>query len=154
MLIIFNMLKKKDMKGFSLIEMAIVIALFCVLFLVANSMFTSHATNRNLKEAAGALMSDIKLAKQRAMSEGVTYTITINQDDNSYSIQDGPSKSLSIFAEGISIKEIGYAGNTINLFTRGTSSGGSITLENSLGSTIRIVTSPMGRVRSEEIFKK
>jgi prepilin-type N-terminal cleavage/methylation domain-containing protein len=153
----YNLDKKKvekDANGFSLVEILVVMVIFGVLLLVANSMFTSHATNRNLKEAAGALMSDIKLAKQRAMSEGVTYTITINPDDNSYSIQDGPSKSLSIFAEGISIKNVNYSGDKINLFTRGTSSGGSITLGNSLGSTIKIVTSPMGRVRSEEAFKK
>ena len=152
----YNLDKKiveKDANGFSLVEILLVMALFGVLLLVASSMFTSHATNRNLKEAAGALMSDIKLAKQRAMSEGITYTITII-NNNSYSIQGRPLKSLSSFGEGISIKEHSYSGNKINLFTRGTSSGGSITLGNSLGSTIKIVTSPMGRVRSEEDLKK
>lgn len=147
-----RLFKKKNDRGFSLIEISIVILIIAILMLIANSMFTSFARNRNLKEAAGALMSDIKLAKQRAMSEGVAYTITIN-DENSYTLQNGPPKLLKQYGEGIKITYHNFSGNTINFQPRGTCSMGTIVLQNNRGSEIRIICGQTGRIRSEEKFK-
>ena len=53
-------------------------------------MFNTYKQNANLREAAGALAADMKLAKQRAVRENVNYTITFNITNKSYEIQ-GPS---------------------------------------------------------------
>ena len=73
-------------KGFSLIEVFIVIVVAAILMTIANSMFTASGKNTNLREAAGALVEDIKLAKGRAVSESVKYTITFDVDNNTYTI--------------------------------------------------------------------
>ena len=165
----------KNIKGFSLVEILIVIVIFSILLTMAGSMFRAYENNRYLKEAAAALMSDIKLAKQRSVSEyvervdnvdyPVVYRITIDQDNNSYTVQgyyikDGVNnykynvtKNLSDFKGGVSIIDQNYSANTVNIQTRGTSSAGTIVLQNARGSSIKIITSPMGRVRSEETLK-
>ncbi|HON57955.1 MAG TPA: type II secretion system protein [Smithella sp.] len=148
----FELSGRTNEKGFTLIEILIVLSVIAILLVVANSMFSSFARNRNLKEAAGALMSDIKLAKQKAMSEGVAYTITINNED-SYTLQNGSPKFLNQYGEGIKIKQHNFSGNTINFQPRGTSSMGTIVLQNDRGSEIRIICGQTGRIRSEEKLK-
>jgi len=138
-------------KGFSLIELLIVLAVIGILIMVANSTFLSYAKNRNLKEAAGALMSDMKLAKQKAMAEGINYILTLGGD--SYTLQNGHPKDLSHFGEGIKIKEHNYSGNVIHFQPRGTCSMGTIILQNSIGSEVKIIISQTGRIRSEEYIQ-
>jgi hypothetical protein len=98
-------------------------------------------------------MSYIKLAKQKSATQGTNITIIINQDNNSYSFL-GATKNLSAFGNGIIIKDNNFSANTIHFQSRGTCSpGGSIMLGNSLGSNIKIIVSPVGRVRSVETYK-
>jgi prepilin-type N-terminal cleavage/methylation domain-containing protein len=141
------------MKGFSIVEMLIVMGLILFLSTIASSMFSNHVKNRNLKEAAACLMSDIKLAKQKSAVEKTDISITINPDMNGY-IFSGATKNFSNFGNGIIIKDNNFSSNTINFQSRGTCSpGGSIQLGNSLGSNIKIIVTPMGRVRSVETYK-
>lgn len=143
-------------RGFSLVEILVFITISSILMAMASSMFRGYQYNRYLKEAAGDLMSDIKLAKQKSMAESVEYTITIDQDNNRYRIQGGATdltKNLNNFKGSISITEQNYSSDTINFRSRGTCDAGHVTLQNSRGSSISIITTPMGRVRSEEKLK-
>jgi prepilin-type N-terminal cleavage/methylation domain-containing protein len=145
--------KVNSNKGFSIIEMLVVIILITLLATISGSMFSNHVKNRNLKEAAACLMSDIKLAKQKSAAERTNISITINPDQNGY-IFSGAIKNFSNFGNGIVIKDNNFSSNTINFQSRGTCSpGGSIQLGNSLGSNIKIIVSPIGRVRSIETYK-
>lgn len=142
--------KDQGIKGFSLVEMLVVIALFAVMLTIAVSLLTSYRQNTNLREAAGALAEDIKLAKQRAVAENVNYTITFNQVNNSYRIQGGTydvTKSPGDFGNGIFIYYQNFGGGVINFQTRGTCSAGTITLKNGINSTVDIVINLMGRVK-------
>ncbi|MDI6743228.1 MAG: type II secretion system protein [Smithella sp.] len=154
----------KNTKGFSLLEIIIVMIILAVVGMMAISIFTKNAKNRNLKEAAATYMSDIKLAKQRSMAESVRYRITINAEGNSYTVQDcsdadcnnwgniyNATVNFGTFGSGVVIKNKTYTTNTFQ--PRGTCSAGTLELENSVGSTIRIRTTPMGRVRSEATIK-
>lgn len=151
-------------RGFSLLEVIIVMIIIAVVAMMAVSIFTKNAKNRNLKEAAAAYMSDIKLAKQRSTAESVRYRITINAEGNSYTVQDcsdadcndlgdiyNATVNFVTFGSGVVIKNKTYTTNTFQ--PRGTCSAGTLELENSVGSTIRIKTTPMGRVRSEATIK-
>jgi prepilin-type N-terminal cleavage/methylation domain-containing protein len=146
--------KDRGIKGFTLVEMVIVIAIIAVLLTIAPSMFTAFQQRTNLREAAGALAEDMKLAKQRAVAENVNYTITFDVSNNSYIIQGGTynvQKKLSDFGKGISILSQSYSGGnsgTITFQTRGTCSAGTITLRNTLNSQIAITTNLMGRISS------
>jgi prepilin-type N-terminal cleavage/methylation domain-containing protein len=162
-------------KGFSLIEMLIVLAIIAILLMIAPSMFSAFRQRTNLREAAGALAEDMKLAKQRAVAENVNHSITfdanninyiINYPDNPPICQQTPqpfgcpcpyggtdqggvcqiTKSLSSFGNGIMINSQNFAGNTVTFQPRGTCSAGTITLQNNLNSTIAITTNLMGRI--------
>lgn len=154
----------KNTSGFSLLELMIIMVIIAVVGMMAYSIFTKNVKNRNLKEAAAAYMSDIKLAKQRSMSESVRYRITINPESNSYTVQDcsdadcddlgdiyNTTVNFGTFGSGVVIKNNSFTTNTFQ--PRGTCSAGTLELENSVGSTIRIRTTLMGRVRSEETIK-
>ena len=91
-------------KGFTLVEILTVIAIISILLMIVPSMFTAFRHNTNLREAAGALAEDMKLAKQRAVAENVNYTITFNVSNNNYRIQGGTydvTKKLSDSASEI-----------------------------------------------------
>ncbi|MCE5211184.1 MAG: prepilin-type N-terminal cleavage/methylation domain-containing protein [Deltaproteobacteria bacterium] len=160
-----NVLNDKNTKGFSLVEILTVVAILAIVLTISIPMFSSFVKNRNLKEAAAALMSDIKFAKQRSMTENIHYIITIDKDNNDYSVQDccnttdcsakgcsyNATKNLGDFGNGVMILDNTY--NTITFQSRGTCSAGHVDLQNSIGSSIKIITTQMGRVRSEETFK-
>jgi prepilin-type N-terminal cleavage/methylation domain-containing protein len=147
-------------KGFSLIEILTVLAIIGILLTIANSMFSAFRQRTNLREAAGALAEDMKLAKQRAGAENVKYSITFNISSNNYTMNqydlngnmiNPPIKTvnLSSFGNGIIILNQNYSGGnsgTITFQTRGTCSAGTITLQNSLNSIMTITTNLMGRV--------
>lgn len=158
--------RESNARGFSLVEMTIVMVIISIIGMIGYSVFTKHGNNRNLKNAASAYMSDIKLAKQKSMAEGVRYRITIHESGNAYTVQDccdgdcsslgctySALKSFDVFGSGVKIINSTYGGNTNTFQTRGTSSAGSLVLENSVGSKITIKTTTMGRIRSEENIK-
>ena len=150
----------RGLKGFTMLEMIIVIGIVAILLKISSSMFTSYKHNTNLREAAGALAEDMKLAKQRAMAENVNYTITFDLNNNRYEITSPPgccstctthctydvTKKLISFGTGIKILSQNYGG-TMNFQTRGTCDAGMVTLQNSLNSKkIAITTNITGRV--------
>jgi prepilin-type N-terminal cleavage/methylation domain-containing protein len=146
--------------GFSLVELIVVIAITAIVLKISSSMFNSYKQNTNLREAAGALAADMKLAKQRAVGENVNYTITFDINNNLYEIKS-PSgccstctthctydvpKKLSNFGAGVKILSQNYGG-TMNFYTRGTCDLGTITLQNSLNfKKIVITTNITGRI--------
>ena len=136
-------------KGFSLVEILTVLVIIAILLTIANSMFSAFRQRTNLREAAGALAGDMKLAKQRAVAENVEYTITFDVNNNSYRIQGGTydvTKKLISFGTGIKILSQNYGG-TMNFQTRGTCDAGMVTLQNSLNSKkIAITSNITGRV--------
>lgn len=158
--------QQKNNGGYTLIEVTIVIAISAILMLIANSMFTSFVKNSNIKEAAAALMSDMKLAKQRSAAESVPYFITINRNNNNYTIKDccdntcnnsgcayNVTNNLSKYGSNVTFTDDASSYNTIRFYSRGTGTNGHITLQNSLGSTIKITTHISGRIRSEQTLK-
>lgn len=164
MLILKTVQKLKTVKGFSLVELSIIMAIIAAITIIVYPMFTKSAKNRNLKDAAAAYMSDIKLAKQKSMTEGVRYRITIDKSGNAYTVQDccdadcsalgctyNDTKKFTDFGSGAKITDNNYSNITFQ--TRGTCSAGSIELENEVGSKMRVITTTMGRVRSEQTFK-
>ncbi|MGA2780379.1 MAG: GspH/FimT family pseudopilin [Smithella sp.] len=145
--------KDLGIKGFTLVELIVVIAIIAVLLTISPSMFTAFRQRTNLREAAGALAEGMKLAKQRAVAENVNYTVTFDINNNSYEIKGGTydvTKKLSDFGSGISILSQNYSGGNsgaVTFQTRGTCNlAGTVTLKNILNSQIAITTNTMGRV--------
>ena len=149
-------------KGFSLVEILTVLAIIAILLTIVPSMFSAFRQRTNLREAAGALAEDIKLAKQRAVAENVNYSITFDINNNQYIMNPYDSNgnminppiktvNLSNFGNGIKINSQNFVGNIMTAQPRGTLSGiaginATVTLKNSLNSTLDINVYPMGRI--------
>jgi len=149
--------KDNGIKGFTLVEILVVVVIFAVLAKIAGSMFTNFRHNTNLREAAGALAEDMKLAKQRAVAENVNYTIIFDINSNNYTMNKYDSNgnmitppiktvNLSDFGIGIVINSQNFTGNTVTFQPRGTCSAGTIKLKNSINSELDIITTLMGKV--------
>ena len=153
----------KGIKGFSLVELLVVMFIVGICLTLASYMFRNYEKKTRLREAVQSYISDIKLAKQLAVSQTVHYVITINKDNNSYTIQDccntsdcsatgcvyNATKNFSEYGNTVKIGDNTY--NRIIFQTRGTCSSGHISLINDAGTNFKITTSMMGRVKSEEI---
>ncbi len=151
----------KSAKGFSLIELLIVIALIAILAAIAAPNFSKYKDNANLKEAAREISGDIQLYKQRAVAENTRYRMVFDVDNNDYTVErdiggvwNNVITDKKIGGENNNIIKVIGNTNTITFQTRGTSSAGTqiIRHEKRL-STATIVTSLMGRVTVTYDFK-
>jgi type II secretion system protein H len=158
-------------KGFTIIEMMIVLAIIGVILTVAAPNFNAYRQNTNLKEAARDISSDISLYRQRAVAENRGYRINFSASANSYTIQQetvtngvrtGNYVALITKTVGAGNVNIVISGTpsfsggipTVTFAPRGTSGAGSITLQNTKRlSTATITTNLMGRVRVDYVLK-
>lgn len=145
-------------RGFTLIELMIVIGIIGLMSAVALLGWRGYQDNVNLRTAARDITTDISTCKQRAISEGVQYRITFSTTLNNYIIEQGTSsgtpyttiqtKSPTIFGpgSGLSINSANFSGTQVVLFyTRGTMSFGTVTLRNSKGSVATITVNITGK---------
>jgi type II secretion system protein H len=142
----------KTQKGFSLIELVIVIGLIGILSAVTAYSWLGYRDNANLKAAAREVMSDIASSKQRAVSEGIQYRLTFTANTNNYTISAAPfataqTKSLTDFGPGLSVSATNFTAGQVIFLPRGTlsSNTGTITLTNNRNSTATITINITGR---------
>ena len=76
-------------KGFSMIELLIVIAIMTILTVIGTSSFAKYRQNAALKEAVYALEADLNAAKLNAIAQRTNYRVTYNAGTNTYRIQGG-----------------------------------------------------------------
>jgi prepilin-type N-terminal cleavage/methylation domain-containing protein len=145
--------KTKNSKGFTLVEMAIVIALLSILATIAVPAWQNYTTNTKLKDAARQVAGDIMNTRHRAIAENTSvYRITFNTNNNSYTLSRTDSgatlwtKPLYAKDDGNAFQSVNFSGNSfINFQGRGTVSVGSIVLKNKLNSTATITVQLTGR---------
>jgi type IV fimbrial biogenesis protein FimT len=159
-----DVMNKVSIRGFSLIELMVVIAVMSVLFTVATSSFVKFRKNINLRNAARAIASDFAHLKQKAVAESVHYKIKLSPGSNSYMIIKGGSMGVSseydeMDAVTKSVKDLSnnvviasdpaptYPSAQVVFQPRGTTSAGTIVLVNDIGSKAQIVSNLTGRVR-------
>ena len=142
-------------KGFTLIELMIVIAIIGILSAVALFGWQGYRNNTNLRTAAGDVMSDIASCKQRSVSEGIDYCIQFTDGSPNYSINASScsaptqtqAKDLTNFGSGLTITNTTFNSDRVSFIPRGTSSNGTINLRNSKNppSTATITVNITGR---------
>ena len=78
----------KGRKGFTLVELMIVVCMLAIISAVGGLWLHSYTLNRNLRTAARDIASDITLFKERAVSDNITYQIAFDTTaPGSYTMQ-------------------------------------------------------------------
>ncbi len=143
-------------KGFTLIELMIVIAIAAVLAGIGVWSAVSVAPAYRLKGAVSLVQGDLYTAKVRAAKNNRQYKVVFTT--NGYQVQRGTSGSGSFTLDAVEISRTfanDYQGVTVNtsatndpvLSPRGTSTAVTITLQNTSGATKAITISIAGRIK-------
>ncbi|MBM3239338.1 prepilin-type N-terminal cleavage/methylation domain-containing protein [Candidatus Poribacteria bacterium] len=79
-----SILKSKEPKGFTLIELTIVIALMMILYAIATPSLRNLAPSSRLKSSAREIQSLLTYARDVAMTENVGYLVIFDLDEQQY----------------------------------------------------------------------
>ncbi len=155
-------------RGFSLIEIIIVVMIIAIISAVSVPSLMPYIINRDLKTAAQDIAGDFFELKHSAISTGRVHRIDFNVTGNSYSVSrcdaNGHNcavmylKSPAAFGRDIVFDPVdppAYSGGLprITFLPRGTALMGSLHLINSRGSTVKITTQITGRTYLEWTLK-
>ncbi len=160
-----GMKNANNSKGFTLVEMAIVIALMTILATIAVPAWKNYKINMELKTATRQIMTDIMQARLRAIAENVDiYQISFNVSDNSYSLQRSDTgatlwtKNLTAFGSENRLWFAWFWGsgstNVLKFQRRGTMTQGWIFVRNTLSSYSRVRVQIVGRTNVEYFLQK
>lgn len=126
------MLRLKNSKGFSLVELIVVIAIMGIMSALIIPKMGSSSSEAKVKAAAREVVTNSRYARDQAITHGKDYTITFNKDASSYTIVGTPDTITVDLPEGVKItsnslavtyKSIGTTGNPGNVvITSGSSS--------------------------------
>lgn len=145
-------MKLNTTKGFTLIELMIVVAIIGVMMTIASLNWQKYTANATLQSAARDLVSDMNAMKQGAISKfGTTYTITFNKGSNTYTKTGTTVETISLdsLGHGIQIYSLpaGASNYPLTFLARGIldPASGTIELRNDRGSSARITFNTTGK---------
>ncbi|OPY11067.1 MAG: Fimbrial protein precursor [Syntrophus sp. PtaB.Bin001] len=151
-------MKRYSAKGFTLVEMIIVIAIMAILAAVAAPNFQEYMIQRRLNGSARVIMSELMNARMQAVSQNNRVIVSLEsnhsyrvvRDLNNNGVVDGGETGTLVdihqdypdvnFAPGV----VGY--NPI-FNTNGTAVNGSIVLTNTSGNQVNVTITTAGRVK-------
>jgi len=134
--------------GFTLIELGVALLLAGILAIAAAPPISRYIQDYRLDGAAGTIIGDIRLARQRAVAEGNDYVITFVPAENSYTILDDDNNNGAAddgelllgpvhLPDGVDLENgpaLPFPGNTLTLHPDGTASAtGIVTVRNRNG---------------------
>ena len=148
------MTRHADKRGFTLVEMMIVIALLAIIAAIAAPNFQTYMAQRRLNGAARQVMTDLMDARMKAVSENNQFKVFF-LDTHQYKVLDDENNNgTEDTGEASVTKDIqsNYPGVTLSasahpiFYPRGTAWGTTVTLTNTSGSK-SVSVSTAGRVK-------
>lgn len=164
-----NMKKTCMTKGFTLVEVLIVMSLIMIMASFAIPAYQHYTVNSGMKTVAREIIADIINTRQRAIAQNVRHRITFSAASNDYMMaRKDPdpavtytniwphSKKLNDLGKGVVFHNINLNGGSIIFFERrGTlTNPGTITLKNSVNSTATITAQMTGRAYVQYTMQK
>lgn len=143
----------KTNKGFSLVELIIVIAIIGILASISSYAWQRHVNNTNLRTAARDVVSDFQNCKVKATSENRNYQISFVTGTNSSYTISAPATDTHAAVSTTKLPTAHDAGIQITsapvgimtFWARGTSSNVTVSMTNSRGSTATTTTNITGK---------
>jgi len=151
---IFTMIRHAGKRGFTLVEMMIVIAVLTIIAAIAAPHFQTYMAQRRLNGAARLVMTDLMDARMKAVSENNQFKVFF-LDTHQYKVLDDENNNGTEDTGETSVtKDIqsNYPGVTLSasahpiFYPRGTAWGTTVTLTNTSGSK-SVSVSTAGRVK-------
>ena len=144
--------KHRNQSGLTLIELICVVVIIGLILLVGLPGFHS-GNKRKLETAAWCLVSDMRLARQSAISTGITSYIQFRIFNDDYKISYPDEKDTVKLPEGISYGYINFP--VVNGYyllefksTGAPNRGGTVGLKSKQGEKLYIIVTPAtGRIR-------
>jgi prepilin-type N-terminal cleavage/methylation domain-containing protein len=157
-------------RGFTLIEVLIVLSIIAVLVAVGMPFLSGFIENRNLNTAASDISGVIYQTKEKAMAEGNAYRISFSSFSNRYRIRQCTniglpcagyniisSTNLGSYGHGIALSAVSNIyfspRGTVSGIAVGTAKPDNITITNNRGSQTTIEVSLTGRTNVTKNLK-
>jgi type II secretion system protein H len=153
------LLSMQKNKGFTLVEMMVVIAIMAIVSAIAVPNFYSYAAGMKLRSASRDLYSTLQKTRMNAIRQNTrwaveftssTYKVVNCGPDN---VCGGSGATDNTISTTTNISE--YSGvsipifpGTVEFYPDGTSNGGTLTFGNSTGHSSQVVISVSGRIKS------
>ncbi len=100
-------MKPLKKNGFSLLELMIVIAVMGIMSAIAVPRVGQYMAERRLNGAARMVMSDLMMARQKAVSQNNAFKVFFNTDHHGYRILDDDNGDGAITTgEAVEVKDI------------------------------------------------
>jgi type IV fimbrial biogenesis protein FimT len=151
---IMKTLKKN---GFTLLELLIVIAIMAIVSTIAVPRVTYYMAERRLNGAARMVMSDLMMARQKAVTQNNRFKVFFNTNNHGYTILDDDNgDGTASTGEAVEAKDIHpeyydvtFSASANPVFSpRGTAFGATVTLNSSKTGGYRCVMVHLtGRVK-------
>lgn len=135
---------KRSSKGVTLIELVIVMVIIAIGAVLMVPNIGAWVPNYRLRSATRDIVSTLRTAQMKAVSTKMDYRVSFNPGVGNYILRHNSGGiwfdegAIQTLPSGIQISTITFAGNNAQFDSRFTSSGGSITLQNSKGGEKRI----------------
>ena len=142
-----NVVRFRDAKGFTLIEMMIVGAILGILALIAVPSISQWMARYQMKQAATELAGSLNLARAAAMSRGAGITVTTAMTNGRATLTFGgifPPVTLNQRITDITAATFGF--NTFGLRSGGGGTNTLIALSQAQGTTYSVAVTPAGKV--------
>jgi prepilin-type N-terminal cleavage/methylation domain-containing protein len=153
------MIRNINKRGITLMELIIVMAIIAMGAVLMVPNIAAWLPNYRLRSATRDIVSSMRVAQIKAVSNNVQYRVFVDNGNNSYVIQRQTTSGVNNFVDdggtqsfpsGIAFYSISFGGGLVVFNPNSTASSGNMVLKNAKGTQKTIsVLSTTGRVRVE-----
>ena len=141
-----------NQKGFSLIELSVVLSIITLITMISIPMFVNYQKNTKLRSEARVLVTNLRLTQQLAVTEQIVYNLTLYPSDNEYKIINSQTSEINKTVElnpEVTINAVNnLTDNTVSFNPIGAvAQSGDIVLINTRNETSTIQIKPSGYVQ-------
>jgi prepilin-type N-terminal cleavage/methylation domain-containing protein len=138
--------------GFTLLELILVLLVMSLAVTISLPSLSRGTASFHLKASGRDVLNVFRLAREKAITEQQTMTVTISRQENSVTLADevgGGARAMGlpndVTVDGLALagEEIHEPALTVRFLANGSCEDAAVLLKNSRGAFIRVVTDPI-----------